>query len=332
MKKVLGISMLLLVLFLMGTVRAWPEGKLVIDSSQPSLRLQIVAEETPSPGAQPVEHENKNEYVAPEQDKGVQEDEEKSSEDENDVVRIFGSASVDEKEQVRDVVLIFSDGSIKGHVSGDCVVIGGRLHLYDGARIEQDLVTILSSLTRDRGAVVKGDTVNIGGYETGGVASTLKGVFGSFDFLLALLLLLLGWRWIQFLTDRFLMNPASSFLTGFLAFLAFIPAIILLAISIVGILCIPLLPIFYYVGFSVGFAIMGNMLGGRIADLLKKEMQQPLRSILGLVALLIILKAMALFPIMGGLTAELIKMLIRTFGLGVLLAAFWSAARRSKKD
>lgn len=249
---------------------------------------------------------------------------------ENDIVRIFGNATVEHDETVKDAVFIFSEGTIKGALSGDCVAIGGKLHLKDGARLDGDLVTIFSTLERDRGVEVRGSQVNIGSYETSGLTGFIEGIFSAWDFMLALLLLLFFWRYAHRLTDRFLLNPSSCALTGFLGLMGFVPALVLLAISIAGILLIPLLPFLYLWGFTLGFAVMGNLMGEKISRLAGKEFRQPVKAILGLLAILVMLKLLALFPLLGALTAEVIKMVMRTLGLGLLLQTLWEGARSRK--
>lgn len=247
-----------------------------------------------------------------------------------DFVRIFGSGTVQEDEKVNDAVLIFSDGVIKGDVQGSCVVIGGKARLTDSATVKDDLVSIFSSLSISRHAKVKGSRVNIGSYESTGVPDFVKTLFSSWDLMLALLLLLIFWRFVMRMTDRFLINPAACLVTGFFGLIGFIPLIVLLAISIVGILLLPLIPFLYFFSFVIGFAVTGVILGNVISEKSGKEFSQPLKSIIGLLAVLILLKLAALFPIVGSLSAEVLKMVIRTAGLGLLYMVIWDAVKKKK--
>ncbi|MDQ7825200.1 MAG: hypothetical protein RDV48_20530 [Candidatus Eremiobacteraeota bacterium] len=253
-----------------------------------------------------------------------------AKEGENDFIRIFGSGTIDEGEKVNDAVLIFSDGVIKGEVRGDCVVIGGKARLTDSAIVKKDLVSIFSALSTGRRTIVRGNRVNIGSYESTGVPDFVKTLFSCWDLMLALLLLLIFWRFVIRMTDRFLLNPAACLVTGFFGLIGFIPLIVLLAISIVGILLIPLIPALYFFSFVAGFAVTGTILGNTISDKSGKEFSQPLKSILGLLAALIILKVMALFPLIGPLSAEVMKMIIRTAGLGLLIVMLWDAVKKKK--
>jgi len=269
--------------------------------------------------------------TTPPRDSG-DDDADSSSRKENgqDFVRIFGSGSIDEGEQVNDVVLIFSDGTIRGDVMGSCVVIGGKARIADSATVKGDLVSIFSSLSISRHARLKGDRVNIGSYESTGIPDFVKTLFSSWDLMLAMLLLLIFWKFVLRMTDRFLMNPAASIVTGFFGLIGFIPLIVLLAISIVGILLIPVVPLLYYFSFVLGFAVTGMVIGNEISHRSGKEMTQPLKAILVLLAVLIVIKLCALFPLIGPLTAEVIKMVIRTAGLGLLFIVIWDAVKKRK--
>jgi hypothetical protein len=253
-------------------------------------------------------------------------EERNSDEKENSLVRIFGAGNTESGKITDDVVLIFSEGTVRGEVMRDCVVIFGKVHIKRGTKINGDLVAIFSSIERDRDVTVKGDTINIASYEVSGIPSFIMSVFSSWDILMALILLLFFWRYVKNLTDRFVSNPASSFIAGFLWIIGFLPLIILLAVSIIGILLIPVVPLVYFIGFSFGFAVLGHMIGDKIASITGKECKEPARSVTGLFLILIIFKLIALFPVLGGLTVEVIKMLVRTFGLGLFIMTLWEAS------
>lgn len=245
-----------------------------------------------------------------------------------DFVKIFGTGTLDEGLDANDVVLIGSEGTIRGNVKGDCVVVGGKLHLKHGASVSGDLVSVFSSVDKDRDVLINGSQVNIGSYESTGIPGFIKGILSAWDLMIALILLLVSWRFVNVLTDRLQVNPGSAFMTGFLGLICFVPLIIILAISIIGIVMIPILPLFYIVGFGFGFAVMANLMGDKIADLMKKDVSQPVRAIIGLISILILLKIISLFPILGGLTAEVIKMIMRTVGLGLIIGVLWQAIKR----
>lgn len=297
-------------------------------SQEPAPTLEVKIEYSPGPGGHsPVTPSPTGEYSDRSDRSPADEERTEDSSGEKDMVRIFSSGTLQEWEEAGDVVLLFSDGAIRGKVKGDCVCIGGRLSIKNSAEIEGDLVTLLCTLDKSKEAHVKGDEVTIASWDPG----FIKSIFMAWDFILALLIALFFWKHVHIFTDRFLMNPASGFLTGFLGLLSFVPLILLLVVSIAGILIIPLVPLFYFFGFALGFAVIGNLIGERIARLMGRDIQQPLRIVLGLLAILLIVKLVALFPLLGGLTAELLKMIIRTFGLGLLFIVVWEAARKKRK-
>ena len=252
-------------------------------------------------------------------------------EDDNSIVRIFGMGNLEAGNKVDSVVLIFSEGTISGRISDDCVVIGGKVNLRRGAEIGGDMVTILSSVNKDKTVKIKGDEVSIFTYQASGVLEMVKSIFTSWDILLALLFILFFWRYIKGLTDRFLSNPMSPFLSGFLWLILFIPLIIVLAISILGIFLIPLVPLIYMAGFAFGFAVMACYTGDKLAGLSGRDFKDPLRSVAGLFIILLIFKIISFFPLLGGLSVEVIKMIIRTMGLGLLISIIWESAFRKKR-
>ncbi len=97
----------------------------------------------------------------------------------NDRVQFGSSISVNEGEEVGDVVCIGCSirvagscgdavaigGSIlvEGEVRGDVVAVGGGARLNDVARVNGDVVTVGGGLSRDPAAVVKGEIVSQGG-------------------------------------------------------------------------------------------------------------------------------------------------------------------------
>jgi len=248
----------------------------------------------------------------------------------SDIVRIFGTGNLDDGEMADSVVLIFSDGTINGVIQGDCVVIGGKVNLKRETVINGDLVAIFSSLNKERDVLVRGDEVCLFTYQTAGILTVVKSIFLSWDIFLAFILLLLGWKYVHGLTDRFTANPASYFIKGFIWLIGFIPLIIVLAISILGIFLIPLVPLIYMLGFAFGFAVFANYLGEKLASVTGKDFSQPFRAITGLIIILIVFKIISFFPLLGGLSVEVIKMIIRTFGLGLFISVLLERAWKKK--
>ena len=97
----------------------------------------------------------------------------------NDRVQFGSSISINEGEEVGDVVCIRCSirvagscgdavsigGSIlvEGEMRGDVVAVGGGVRLNDAAQVKGDVVTIGGGLSRDQGSTVGGEVVSQGG-------------------------------------------------------------------------------------------------------------------------------------------------------------------------
>ena len=97
----------------------------------------------------------------------------------NDRVQFGSSISINEGEEVGDVVCIGCSirvagscgdavsigGSIlvEGQVRGDAVAVGGGIRLNDAAQVKGDVVTVGGGLSRDQGSTVGGEVVSQGG-------------------------------------------------------------------------------------------------------------------------------------------------------------------------
>ena len=198
----------------------------------------------------------------------------------NDMVRVFqGDLTVPEGRVVQgDVVCVggsveLSKGTV---VQGDAVAVGGSVTVDEGALVMGQAVAILGTVDVARGAQVMGEHVQVGvGKLFGGSATrrhgwlTSLGPFGLFPTVaLFALVYLIGLVVLRMWPDRvrnvgFAMfeNPVRSFTVGFLCWLLLLPLVVLLAISIVGILLIPLLPVIIFLSIVIGLASFAMRIG-----------------------------------------------------------------------
>jgi hypothetical protein len=77
---------------------------------------------------------------------------------------------------VRDVTVMGGEAEIAGHVTGDLAVIGGSARIHDGARIDGDANAIGGSITIDEGGRVDGEVSVIGGIVRGAEHARGRGV------------------------------------------------------------------------------------------------------------------------------------------------------------
>ncbi len=77
---------------------------------------------------------------------------------------------------VRDVTVMGGEADIEGHVTGDLAVIGGSARIHAGAQVDGDANAIGGSITIDEGANVDGEVGVIGGIVRGGEHARGRGV------------------------------------------------------------------------------------------------------------------------------------------------------------
>jgi hypothetical protein len=193
-------------------------------------------------------------------------------------VRVGQDYSLGEGETVREIQSGLADITIAGTVEYDVVVIVGSLRLTNTARIGGNVLVIGGTLSIDSGASVGRDMIVIGGnlnapaeFTPGGqqvvigsigIANTLRGlvpwitrgllfgrpivpdlwwmwpVIAIFLFVYLMVSALFS-NHVSAVADTVTARPLSSFLLGLLALVLTVPAIAILAATVIGILVVP---------------------------------------------------------------------------------------------
>jgi len=148
-----------------------------------------------------------------------------------------------------DVVVFGGSPVISARISGNLLAIGGSVHLRDGAEVMGDVFTVGGSVSRSGNAVVHGSVQSgINPFRIPGVFGGWWAFSGAFHVwrLLSILFLGLICYWLfPLVTERVAeaaeANPVKAVVAGLLGYLAIVPVIIVLAITLLG---IPLIPVF----------------------------------------------------------------------------------------
>ena len=253
---------------------------------------------------------------------------------------VFGhSFTVGANETVDKAVAIGGSVTIAGHVRRDAVAIGGSVTLEPGARVEGDAVAIGGAVSVAEGATLEGDNVSLGGTIPTTVGSMVRWVVGGphmfsmFRFaarltravLLFVIALLIAVAFPGALTriGTYLVNrPGLSALGGFALLLGFVPLVVLLAVTIIGIPLIPVAVISLVALLLFGFTVSAGWLGEKLPFL--RENKTPLRTVaLGGVVLVLV----GLIPWIGTVVVVLAAVvaagatLLSRFGRRVEVAA-----------
>ena len=173
-----------------------------------------------------------------------------SVDEDGEIVRVFSDVVVPEGRRVDgDVVTIFGSSRIDGHVSGNAVSVCGSVRLGPHASVDGDMVALLGVIDRAEGAVVGGESVDIG------VLPPIPGVPA-----LPAILLVLGLLWLLSLLGGWIVSlvmpgrlmritatasrrTTASLLLGIVLVPMMLSAMVLLCITVIGIPVAVLLPV-----------------------------------------------------------------------------------------
>jgi hypothetical protein len=230
-----------------------------------------------------------------------------------DTAAIFNGPATIEGTVREDLFVLNGDTEISGTVNGDVVVFNGDVAVRSGAEIGGDLVTQSTPQVED-GATIRGSRTNVAtkfDYDMGGFAGRFVWWLGYTVsvLILGLLLLALAPHLDEAVVETIRARLGSSIGWGIGLFLLLPIASVLLIVTVVG---IPLglfvlfaLALIYTIGYTV--ATLG------VGRLVMRSSSRYAAFLVGLV----ILRAFALIPVLGGL----LWLLASVWGLGLLAVA-----------
>jgi len=246
----------------------------------------------------------------------------KGLESENEsVLKVGGNIEIPVGVEVKSAVAIGGSVTVYGRVAEDVVAIGGSVYLKETAIVDGNAVSIGGKIDTSPGAVVRGDLSTIafpGEVSISGLFSRsgiLRGL-AFFNFLSFLGFLVLTVILVALFTPHLGKISAAvekqgwrNFLVGLIVMLLFIPVIVMLAVSIMGIVLIPIWMILVIAGAIIGYIGVSHYIGKRILYLLK-VVGKPMvvETLLGVIVLYVV----GFIPFLG----FLIKCLVGCCGLG----------------
>ena len=230
-----------------------------------------------------------------------------------DTAAIFNGPATIEGTIRQDLFVLNGDTEVSGTVNGDVVVFNGDVTVRSGAEIGGDLVTQGTPTVED-GATIRGSRTNVAtkfDYDTSGFAGRFAWWLGYTVSVLILGLLLLAFavRLDEAVVETIRARLGSSIGWGVALFFLLPIVSVLLLVTVVG---IPLglfvllaLALIYTVGYTVATHAVGR--------LVMRTSSKYVAFLVGLV----VLRALALIPIVGGL----LWVLASVWGLGLLAVA-----------
>jgi hypothetical protein len=214
---------------------------------------------------------------------------------ENERVSLGEPVVVKKGETVAEAVSIGGTTPVVGKVEDDAVSIGQKVIVGPGAFVGNDVVSVGSDVIIKEGAVIEGEAVAVGGKVIahdsaiidGGkksinvkipfieIASAAAGMGVFFWIIMAVFksLVLLGigllivWAMpekMQNMENYMAVRPGKSFLYGLLVFLGFVPVVVILALTIIGIPLIPVAVIILILLTVLALVVFMSWLGNKI--------------------------------------------------------------------
>lgn len=212
-----------------------------------------------------------------------------------------------------DVVAIGGPVDVHGTVKGNAVAIGGSVTLLPGGKVEGDAIAIGGKVAK-KGGSLTGSETSIGPNFTWHDQRKEENdwpwkILRSIG-MIALLTLLAAIfpKPMERMTYAAERAPLASLLWGIAAMLAFIPLMVLLVISLIGILLIPVEVLLYLAAALFGTAGISTLVGGR---LLQGKGNVILFTLLGA----FVLQLVGLVPFLGWL----VNLIVFLFGLGAVV-------------
>jgi hypothetical protein len=253
------------------------------------------------------------------------------SADSSNIVKIGSDVTIEEGTKVRNVLAIGGQITVDGVVDNHIVAIGGSIVLTGKAVVGGSVFCIGGIIVKGRGAEVYGNLTEINADDiSAAIANALSEEWEGWSWIFAIISIsiFLGVLLLTFLTVFLIPKPIrliSSAIKekplkvtvwGLAGLVLIVPLAVLLAISVVGIVLIPLEMTIVLCAVLVGFIAVSQLVGRKLFTVLKRHDQSMMReTIWGLIILWLI----GWIPYVGWI----VKMCAIVLGLGgVLLTRF----------
>jgi hypothetical protein len=245
------------------------------------------------------------------------------------IVKVGSDATVEAGTTVYDAVAIGGSLTVRGRVEHDAVAIGGSVILSSGTVVGHNAVAVGGAIQRDAQSQVLGDVMEVGIPGASSAVSSARRtnwvrVFWivklvSFIGFVALVLVIAAVfpRQLDIVASTVEHALMHSVLWGVLGTVLIVPLAVLLAISIVGILLIPLEFVFILIAMVFGYVAIARFVGSKMV---KAFGQAPLSLLVETLVGIFILFVIGIIPIVGWL----VQWIVTFIGFGGVLSALFS--------
>ncbi len=237
-----------------------------------------------------------------------------------------GNLTIEEGQHVQSAVAYLGNLTVKGQVNGDAVAFGGNVTLGPEAVVKGDVVSIGGNIDKAPGARVKGEELVMGGGiravtsalghnkirikhrvadvdsdDGEEVKASRSGMQLPTFFLYFAALFGVGFLFILFVPNRMKQieselkaDPLKCMLTGGVAAVAFLPLLVLLAITVIGIPVMLAMLLLAPLAILAGYGAIASTIGLRLPILRGKKTQAMVLA-LGLLVILLL----GMIPVLG---------------------------------
>ncbi len=252
-------------------------------------------------------------------------------------VRIGGNVVVDEGTEVKDAVAVGGSVTVNGMVRDSVVAVGGSVILGRNAVVGKDVVSVGGAIKPAQGSKIHGDVVEL---NIPGVSAIIPFFFEDkssnwfwiFKFAtfigfmaLAVLMVAVLPKPFNLISNNVKQNLGKVMLWAVLGLVVLVPLAFFLVISVVGIPLIALEVFLVAIAFLVGYIAIAQLIGDKIAVLMKRPALSVLwATVMGLLALWII----GWVPFLG----SVVKAVVIVLGFGAVLATLFTSRKRVQVD
>lgn len=234
--------------------------------------------------------------------------------------------------EVKTAIAVGGSVTVNGRVKEDVVAVGGNVSLGETALVGGRVVAVGGKVEKAPGAIVKGEITEVSfpaGMSMSGVlknsgiikALAVLSLLAFIGFLiLVVVLVALFTPQLGKVSAAVEKQLIKTFFTGLLAIILFVPVIIVLAVSIVGIVLIPVWVVVFAAAGLFGYIGAAHFVGKKIFHAFKfKGKPMMLEALSGVIILCLI----GLVPFLG----FMVKVVIGCCGLGAVALTRFGAVK-----
>jgi hypothetical protein len=250
---------------------------------------------------------------------------------EKDIIRMNTDIEVLQNMAVNDVVAIGGNILVSGRVENNVVAVGGSITLKAGSYVGGEVVAVGGEIFKDKAATVGEKLTQI--YMPHFIPSIVEFLQGKWIVLWATIsiLALLGFLGIAILFAALIPENIGAivkilersfvimFLWGLLWSILIVPITVLLAVSIVGIVLIPVMIILAAIALIIGYIASAVFVGKKVLSSFKKIRFPFINVITGI----LILSAIGFVPVIG----PVVKIIFLLAGFGAVLLTRFGTTR-----